>query len=428
MFNIFKKKSSKDQYLGEVASILNTTMGAILSMENAYNLAAECLEELKGKISKGVFPSGPNPRQVIMAYYSLSSMVNDAPATDDKMLLLQISIMARSLSEKFKNQGDFTPLEKGICLFCEAALSESTSYSTKDVTNIKMAASKIIVDLVHEQGASVSKEDIGRLIENIASNLTEKDVYKAGEKVLALSAISNVTAYYIDQCDLDLAYVYAKCFDAALNKYCKGKEELFNAYQTEAFQTILQSHRPVLEELMKAKDSLSAMSSLKGKTSDVINEEGEAAYAKGDYADAIAKFKFAVAQGNAIAQFNMGSMHRTGSGVEKNFAEAAKWFKLAADQGNASAQNSIGILYGNGEGVVQDHLEALKYFTLAATQGHVGAQFSLGKLYLSGEGIALDYTEALKWFTLAAVQGHQGATIILPSVQRRQQEAVQDDA
>lgn len=74
-FDIFEKKTAKDTYIEKVASILHTTIGPMMPLQNAYNLAEECLGELKGNISKGTFRDGAHPRETVMAYYSLCSMV-----------------------------------------------------------------------------------------------------------------------------------------------------------------------------------------------------------------------------------------------------------------------------------------------------------------------------------------------------------------
>jgi TPR repeat protein len=48
----------------------------------------------------------------------------------------------------------------------------------------------------------------------------------------------------------------------------------------------------------------------------------------------------AVAQGFAVAQFNLGVMYSDGQGVPQNDAEAVRWYRLAAEQGHAGAQFS----------------------------------------------------------------------------------------
>ena len=89
LFDIFKKKTGKDQYLEKVASILHSTIGPMMPLQNAYNLAAECLGELKGNISKGMFHDGANPREIVMAYYSLCSMLRESSLNDDRETILK---------------------------------------------------------------------------------------------------------------------------------------------------------------------------------------------------------------------------------------------------------------------------------------------------------------------------------------------------
>ncbi len=55
----------------------------------------------------------------------------------------------------------------------------------------------------------------------------------------------------------------------------------------------------------------------------------------------------AAEQGDAAAQYNLGTLYFNGQGVPKNYAEAEKWFRLAANQGNAMAQTALNRLYRN---------------------------------------------------------------------------------
>ena len=55
----------------------------------------------------------------------------------------------------------------------------------------------------------------------------------------------------------------------------------------------------------------------------------------GDYAKAYREFKALADQGQAFAQYAIGSMYYLGKGVPKDYAEAAKWFRKAAAQGHA---------------------------------------------------------------------------------------------
>ena len=98
-------------------------------------------------------------------------------------------------------------------------------------------------------------------------------------------------------------------------------------------------------------------------------DKGFSAYDSGNYAGAMEHFRIAAAQGDAVAQFNLGFMYRNGEGVPKNDVEAVKWYRLAAAQGDADARNNLGFMYGNGEGVPKDYVQAYKWYNLAAAQG-----------------------------------------------------------
>ena len=49
--------------------------------------------------------------------------------------------------------------------------------------------------------------------------------------------------------------------------------------------------------------------------------------------------------------------------------EAVRWYRLAAEQGNANAQFNLGTMYDTGEGVPEDDIEAYALFSIAAAQG-----------------------------------------------------------
>ena len=147
-------------------------------------------------------------------------------------------------------------------------------------------------------------------------------------------------------------------------------------------------------------------------------DRGVAAYASGNYAVALAQFRLAAAQGEARAQFTLGTMYKNGEGVPQNYVEAVKWYRLAAAQGVAGAQNNLGVMHNNGEGVLQNYAEAVKWYRLAAAQGHAGAQSNLGGMYYRGEGVPQNYVEAYKWYNLAAAQGNADARTNREAIQK----------
>jgi len=67
--------------------------------------------------------------------------------------------------------------------------------------------------------------------------------------------------------------------------------------------------------------------------------------------------------------------------------EAVRLYRLAAEQGDANAQFRLGTMYRLGRGVAQDYVEAVRLYRLAAEQGHAGAQFRLGTMHLHSASI-----------------------------------------
>jgi TPR repeat protein len=95
-------------------------------------------------------------------------------------------------------------------------------------------------------------------------------------------------------------------------------------------------------------------------------EDALSAHMHGDYATALRLYKPLADQGDASAQYNLGTMYEAGQGVPQDYAEAVIWYRKAADHGAASAQYNLGVLYDTGHGVPQDYVEAHKWYDLAA--------------------------------------------------------------
>lgn len=83
--------------------------------------------------------------------------------------------------------------------------------------------------------------------------------------------------------------------------------------------------------------------------------------------------------------------------------EAAKWYREAALRGHAQAQYKLGNLYRTGTGVPQDHGQAVRWYQEGAHRGEVLAQNNLGLMYKNGYGVAQDYVRAYTWLHLAAL-------------------------
>ena len=76
-----------------------------------------------------------------------------------------------------------------------------------------------------------------------------------------------------------------------------------------------------------------------------------------------------------------------------------------AEQGDAKAQFFLGSAYADGEDFPQDYKEAVRWYRRAAEQGYVAAERSLGRAYADGNGVLQDYAQAYAWFNIAVTQG-----------------------
>ena len=143
---------------------------------------------------------------------------------------------------------------------------------------------------------------------------------------------------------------------------------------------------------------------------------------------AINKWKADAGEGNATAQFNLGSCYSSGHGVPQNATESSRWFKKAAERGLDNAQFNLGLSYKEGKGVPQSHKEAFRWYKKAADQGHRYAQANLACMFADGVGVAQSDAEATRYFELSAHQGFDRAQYrfgLLIGKQQRLEESAQ---
>ena len=164
------------------------------------------------------------------------------------------------------------------------------------------------------------------------------------------------------------------------------KEEIIRARQVARFQSTL----------IKARGGdIKAQIVVAGYYKDGIGVNKNPALAEGFY-------RRAARRGRPVAQYELGRMYETGTGVGADSIKAAEWYRLAAGiGGNRDAQYALGRLYFTGRGVVNDYTTAVTWFLKAARQGHPAALYLMGAVYLEGWSVNADPIEAYKWFTLA---------------------------
>jgi len=125
------------------------------------------------------------------------------------------------------------------------------------------------------------------------------------------------------------------------------------------------------------------------------------AYQADDFMTAFSDWSAAATQGDAKAEYELGSLYDSGWGVPQNYALAIHWYSKAAEQGNADALHSFELAYQAGHGVPQDYIEAYKWCILASSVG--GSNYMcppqpFDKAKLTTDQINQAQKDALVWY------------------------------
>ena len=86
------------------------------------------------------------------------------------------------------------------------------------------------------------------------------------------------------------------------------------------------------------------------------------------------------------------------------WADNVTTIRTLAEQGDAEAQFALGTMYRDGQGVAQDYAEALRWWRRAAELGLIDAQFALGNMYAGDAGVERDNILAYMWYSIATTQ------------------------
>ena len=122
------------------------------------------------------------------------------------------------------------------------------------------------------------------------------------------------------------------------------------------------------------------------------------------------------------AQYALGKLYLSDDADVHDPAKGIYWLKRSADNGNDYAAYRLGKEYLSGENAVKDAEIAASYLRQAADNGSAYAQYLLGKLYLMGEGVPKDMDAAYEWFAAARDNGHAYAEFFMKRMERGEQE------
>jgi uncharacterized protein len=134
--------------------------------------------------------------------------------------------------------------------------------------------------------------------------------------------------------------------------------------------------------------------------------KGANAYNSGDYRTALKELLPYANEGNAEAQWAIGSMYRWGYGVLKDYSKAAKWFEKSGNQSHARSSAQLASMYWWGEGFggkwsTKNAKTSFQWWKKAAEQGDIIAMYKVGLLYARGAVVPQNKSQAKKWFNLA---------------------------
>lgn len=123
-----------------------------------------------------------------------------------------------------------------------------------------------------------------------------------------------------------------------------------------------------------------------------------------------------------VAQYALGKLYLSDDADVHDSAKGIYWLKRSADNGNDHAAYRLGKEYLSGKNTIKDAETAVSYLRQAADNGSAYAQYLLGKLTLMGEGVPKDMDAAYEWFAAARDNGHAYAEFFMKRMERGEQE------
>ena len=124
--------------------------------------------------------------------------------------------------------------------------------------------------------------------------------------------------------------------------------------------------------------------------------ECDRASQRGDWPTALLSCELQAQDGDASAQFTLGTMYFRGQGVSVNTTEAARWYRRSAERGNIIAQTELGVMYAAGIGVPKDYVLAHMWLDLAASAPNGGRRAAAKRTIIERSMLPVEIAEARK--------------------------------
>jgi len=164
-------------------------------------------------------------------------------------------------------------------------------------------------------------------------------------------------------------------------------------------------------------------------------EQAQNQYFSGNLSAAADLFNSLAKQGNAESQYYLGLIYITDTWTGYDVHKGAAYLQTAADQNHIMAMRELGQLHETGAGFEKNLLRALDWYRKSdqmaaqtattnvaalipdmqarAKSGDINAQMGLAKYYDDGQSTEPDQERALHWYLKAAQQGNQNAMLMV---------------
>ncbi|MCB2203320.1 SEL1-like repeat protein [bacterium] len=134
------------------------------------------------------------------------------------------------------------------------------------------------------------------------------------------------------------------------------------------------------------------------------------------------------ANGDPLAQQELGVRYLTGRGVDADTVKSGEWLRLAASQGLISSMYNYALLRNNGWGVEWNPFDAYRMFLAAAEAGMPEAQYVVGIFHTDDLVLKRDWERAYHWIVLAEEAGYEPAVRAKAEILRRGHIHLQPDS
>jgi uncharacterized protein len=122
----------------------------------------------------------------------------------------------------------------------------------------------------------------------------------------------------------------------------------------------------------------------------------------GHQQEALKRFQKLAEAGSATAWMNLGWMHQSGSGVQRDLLQAQQCYERAMRAGSVMAEHYLASVHRQKGDLVQ----ALRHYESAARAGCLPSLYWAGTMHLKGEGTPRDAQMAFRYLTEASARGH----------------------